>query len=314
MEHEKYEILKYDPNHLGNIVIGGLYAVESLVFFYYIIRHRAKWALCLPLGAIASAVGFFVRVGLDRQNVSIMLYVVQSMFIVASPSAFLAFNYMLYGRFIAAIDPQFGSDKAQPKMEKSRYSFIPPRIVGRVFIWSDVTTFMIQIAAGGLLGSGGDNLSLIQIGDKLFLVGVCAQGVCYLLFTALLTVTLMRLVSERQAAGLNRSGRGCMGLDKNTFKMTIGFYFSSLCIAIRSVYRIIEFAQGNSGYLVSHEVYLFLLDAAPLVLAIGVWAILWPTTTLDRIASETRDGAQAYSMESGNAPLRLPSSDSSLRN
>ncbi|KAF9132981.1 hypothetical protein BGW39_010874 [Mortierella sp. 14UC] len=311
---EKYSILKYDPSVPGNIVIGALYAIESAVFFYYISRHKDRWALCLPLGAIASSIGFFVRTGLDPNNVSLMLYIVQSMFIVASPSAFLAFNYMLYGRLITAIDPRFGSDKSQSKMEKSRYSFIPPRIVGRVFIWSDITTFLIQIAAGGMLGSGGRNPSLVKIGDKLFLVGVCAQGVCYFLFTSLLTVTLMRLVAERQRAGLNRSGRSCMGLDENTLLTASGLYFSSLCISIRSIYRIIEFAQGHNGYLVSNEVFLFVLDAVPLVLAIGVWAIVWPTVLLDKIAVQVRDGAQTYSMESGNSRLRLPSTESSARN
>ncbi|KAG0247482.1 hypothetical protein BG011_001416 [Mortierella polycephala] len=311
---EKYTILKYDPSVPGNIVIGVLYAIESLVLFCYITRHKDKWALCLPLGAIASSIGFFVRIGLDPHDVSLILYIVQSMFIVASPSAFLAFNYMLYGRFIAAIDPRFGSDKSQSKMEKSRYSFIPPRIVGRIFIWSDITTFLIQISAGGMLGGGGDNLSLVKTGDTLFLVGVCAQGVCYFLFTALLSVTLMRLVAERQTAGLNRSGRSCMGLDKNTLIIASGLYFSSLCISIRSIYRIIEFSQGHNGYLVSNEVFLFVLDAVPLVLAIGIWAIVWPTAALDKIAAQVRDGAQTYYMESGISQLRLSSIDSSARN
>ncbi|KAG0268843.1 hypothetical protein BGZ95_002291 [Linnemannia exigua] len=310
---ENYRILNYYPSVPGNVVTGILYAIESLVFLYYITRRKDKWALCLPLGAIASSIGFFVRVGLDSDNISLPLYIVQSIFIVASPSAFLAFNYMLYGRFITAIDPRFGSNTSQSKMEKSRYSFIPPRIVGRVFIWSDITTFLVQVAAGGMLGSGGNNMSLINIGDTLFLVGVCAQGVCYFLFTSLLSVTLMRLVTERQKAGLNRSGRSCMGLDKNTLIMASGLYFSSLCISIRSIYRIIEFAQGHNGSLVSDEVFLFVLDALPLVLAIGVWAIVWPMVTLDKIAAQVRDGAQMYSMESGHSQLRLPSIDSSIR-
>ena len=57
-------------------------------------------------------------------------------------------------------------------------------------------------------------------------------------------------------------------------------------------------------------VFLFVLDAVPLVLAIGVWAIVWPTVHLDRIAAQVRDGAQTYYMESDNSRLRLPSSAS----
>ncbi|KAF9185776.1 hypothetical protein BGZ50_002860 [Haplosporangium sp. Z 11] len=154
-------------------------------------------------------------------------------------------------------------------MEKSRYSIIPPRIVGRIFIWSDITTFLIQIAAGGLMGGARNNLSLVKAGDTMFLVGVCAQGACYFLFTVLLTVTLRRLVSERQRAGLNRSGR---------------------------------------------NFFLIVLDAVPLVLAIGIWAIVWPSVPLDKIAAQVRDEAQTFYMESGNSRLRLPSVNSSVGN
>ncbi|KAF9276336.1 hypothetical protein BGZ88_001802 [Linnemannia elongata] len=228
---EHYRIIKYKPNVPGNIVIGGLYAIQSFVFMYYIIRHKDKWALCLPLGAIASSIGFFLRLSLDPENVSLILYVLQSMFIIATPSAFLAFNYMLYGRLLTAIDLQFGSDKSHSKMEKSRYSCIPPQIVGRVFIISDITTFLIQVAAGGMLGAaGGSNPSLAKFGDTLYLVGVCAQGACYFLFTVLLTVTLMRLVAERQRAGTDRFGKSWMGLDHNTLITASALYFSSLFI------------------------------------------------------------------------------------
>ena len=249
---EHYRILKYEPNIPGNIVIGVLYAIPSLVFLYHIIRHKDKWALCLPMGAIASSIGFFLRLGLDPQDVSILLYVVQSMFIIATPSAFLAFNYMLYGRLITAIDPQFGSDKSHSRMEKSRYSCIPPRIVGRIFILSDITTFLIQVAAGGMLGGAGNkNPSLVKFGDTLYLVGVCAQGVCYFLFTALLSVTLMRLVSERQSAGLDRFGRGWMGLDQNTLITAGALYFSSLFISVSTLFQSLFARRFYAQYLLN---------------------------------------------------------------
>ncbi len=52
-------ILKYVPNKGGNYFVGGLYALYSLVFFFYIYRRKDKWALCLP-----SAVSFRPSVSL----------------------------------------------------------------------------------------------------------------------------------------------------------------------------------------------------------------------------------------------------------
>jgi len=59
---------------------------------------------------------------------------------------------------------------------------------------------------------------------------------------------------------------------------------------------------------------MFVLDAVPLVIAIGVWAVNWPTSLLDRIADEARQGTQAYGMETGSSSrLRIPSSESGDR-
>lgn len=225
-------ILKYEPSLVGNVALGAIYTIEGLLFLYYITRNKDKWALCLPIGALASALGFFCRLAMDPNNLKLPLYIAQQAFVVISPSAFLAFNYMLYGRFIMAIDPEFGIDKAQSKMERSRYSFIPPRIVGRTFVWSDVTTFFIQMSAGGLQATGANNQSLANLGDKMFLVGVSAQGVSYCLFAALLTVALKRLIRERQRTGITQQKKSWLGLDRDTALIVGGFYISSLFIIV----------------------------------------------------------------------------------
>ena len=39
-------------------------------------------------------------------------------------------------------------------------------------------------------------------------------------------------------------------------------YIVSILILVRSVFRIIEYAQGNTGYILSHEYSLYVFDAA----------------------------------------------------
>ncbi|KAF9377334.1 hypothetical protein BGX21_003217, partial [Mortierella sp. AD011] len=247
-------ILSYEPSKVGNTIIGVMYLILGITYLYYIFRHKNKWALCLPIGAIASSIGFFMRLTLDPDNFQLTKFAVQQLFVVVSPSAFLAFNYMLYGRFITAIDPKFGNDtKSGSKMEKSQFSFIPPLIVGRTFVISDITTFLIQCGAGGMQAAGSNNASLAKLGDKLFLIGVSVQGVSYLVFTLLLTVAFIRLIDDRKRNYTDQLRRGWTGLDKQTLMVVSGLYFSSIFIIIRSVYRIIEFKQGYNGYLISHE-------------------------------------------------------------
>ena len=39
-------------------------------------------------------------------------------------------------------------------------------------------------------------------------------------------------------------------------------YATSILIMVRSLFRLVEYLQGFDGYLLSHEVYLYILDAA----------------------------------------------------
>ncbi|KAF9112283.1 hypothetical protein BGX27_003684 [Mortierella sp. AM989] len=298
-------ILAYEPSVVGNAAFGIIYFLLGLAYSYYIYRHNNKWALCLPIGAIASSVGFFMRITLDPANFELMKFATQQLFVVVSPSAFLAFNYMLYGRFITAIDPKFGNDtKSGSKWEKSKFSFIPPLIVGRTFIISDVASFFVQMSAGGMQAAGArSNSPLVKVGDNLFLAGVTIQGISYLLFTLLLTVAFVRLIEDRKRNYPNQQQKGWTGLDKQTLTIVGGLYFSSIFIIIRSIYRIIEFTQGYHGELITKEVYLFVLDAAPLVLAIGLWAFIWPPVFLGKIATKNREGQQISNMEVGSSRI-----------
>jgi hypothetical protein len=60
-----------------------------------------------------------------------MIFVLEQLFIVCSPAAFLAFNYITYGRVISSV----GED----------HSIINPRKVATIFVVSDVLTFLVQV-------------------------------------------------------------------------------------------------------------------------------------------------------------------------
>lgn len=82
--------------------------------------------------------GFFVRIAMDSNQNSITVYIVQQLLIVLSPALFLAFNYIAYGRLIL-------------QCVGREYSLIRPEIVTRVFVISDVLTFLIQASIATLI-------------------------------------------------------------------------------------------------------------------------------------------------------------------
>jgi RTA1 like protein len=146
------------------------------VTLFHILRRsrRARWGWVLPAGFFFASIGYGLRLPRSFSALSsVTLYAVQYMCVVLSPCAFLAFNYIVFGRFIVALDPDLKEEGKQRKRQKSRLTFIPPRLVGRGFIISDVCTFLIQATGGGLQSAGG---SQRPVGDKIFVVGLVLQA------------------------------------------------------------------------------------------------------------------------------------------
>jgi hypothetical protein len=58
-------------------------------------------------------------------------------------------------------------------------------------------------------------------------------------------------------------------------------YATSALILVRSIFRVIEYIQGNSGYLLSHEVYLYVFDAALMFFVMILFNWVHPSQVTD---------------------------------
>lgn len=63
-------------------------------------------------------------------------------------------------------------------------------------------------------------------------------------------------------------------------------YVVSGLILVRSIYRLIEFAQGNDGYLIDHEVFLYVFDAVMMVIVMVIMNSFHPSAILQSDGSE----------------------------
>lgn len=57
---------------------------------------------------------------------------------------------------------------------------------------------------------------------------------------------------------------------------------SDAAIIIRSVYRVVELAQGWRGYLITTEAWFYGFDTLPMAVCMGIWIIGHPGITLGR--------------------------------
>lgn len=60
-------------------------------------------------------------------------------------------------------------------------------------------------------------------------------------------------------------------------KLIYTMYLASLLIMVRSVFRVVEYLQGNNGYILAHEVYLYALDALLMLAVMVLFNIIHPS-------------------------------------
>ena len=98
-------------------------------------------------------------------------------------------------------------------------------------------------------------------GERIIVGGLFVQ----LVFFGLFVITAA--VFQRKGAAYLKS----LPKDITWKKHLFALYGTSILILIRSVFRVIEYLQGNNGYLLRREVFLYVFDAA---LMLGVMVIM----------------------------------------
>jgi len=213
----------------------------------------------MVIGGYTFALGIGTRFGLHTNPDGKGIYIVEYLFVVLSPCAFIAADYVLLGR----LSRHLGCDK---------FLAIRPTRITAIFIASDVTTFLIQ-AAGGSLSISSTNLQGAINGSHIFLAGLAAQLVSFLTFTTIYAIFLYRVHKHRPDIWTKDAG-GKWYNDWRTLASAL--ILSCIGILIRSLYRTIELSQGFEGHLATVEAFFYGLDTLPLFLAIVVYVPFWP--------------------------------------
>jgi tellurite resistance protein TehA-like permease len=102
----------------------------------------------------------------------------------------------------------------------------------------------------------------IQTGEKIVICGLVLQLLFFGFFVAVGATFHMRM-RKRPTAKIRDEH---IPWERQLYAL----YGASVLILVRSIFRLIEYAQGNDGYLISHEVFLYIFDAV-LMLAVMVW-------------------------------------------
>ncbi|GAO50150.1 hypothetical protein G7K_4284-t1 [Saitoella complicata NRRL Y-17804] len=241
-DYESYHFYKYDPS-LAAAIIFTIFFIPTTAYHTWQLHQtrrlgpRAWYLLPLVVGAFFEVIGYAARSSSTQKPYgtgAMMPYIIQSLFILLAPSLFAATIYMLLGRLIIAL-------KAQ------KLSLVPVRWLTKIFVVGDVISFLMQGGGGGIQAQARTDPDNYDRGAKIILGGLFVQLIFFGLFVVVTGLFHHRLNKQAYAPAPAR-------------KLLCSLYLTSGLILIRSIFRIAEYAQGSDGYLISHEVFLYLFD------------------------------------------------------
>jgi hypothetical protein len=178
----------------------------------------------------------------------------QSLLILIAPALLAASIYIILGRIILLVNG-------------AKYSIIPPKWLTGSFVCGDILSFAIQSGGGGIQAMG--TLSSMNLGSKVIIGGLLTQIVSFGFFIVVAITFQVRMLKERKTdPGLH---------DLPWRKHLVAVYIGSALILVRSVFRVVEYLMGNDGYLLRHEVFLYVFDATLMLLVIALFNWVHPS-------------------------------------
>jgi hypothetical protein len=170
----------------------------------------------------------------------------QTLLLLLGPALYAASVYMILGRIILLTDGE-------------KYSLVRRTWLTKIFVGGDVLCFLMQGAGGGILASANGDADKANMGENLIVGGLFVQLAFFGLFVVVSALYQFRGRLHLAALPPNIAWK----------KHLYVLYFSSILILVRSLFRVVEYLQGREGYLLTHEVFLYIFDAV-LMLAVMV--------------------------------------------
>ncbi|UKZ83810.1 hypothetical protein TrVFT333_011623 [Trichoderma virens FT-333] len=214
------------------------------------LQARSFYFTPFVIGGVFEVIGYSGRIWSHYDLSSIGGYIIQQLFILLAPALFAASIYMILGRLIRLLTAE-------------EYSFIPLRFLTKIFVLGDVISFLAQAGGGGIQSAG--SLDLFHLGEKIIVVGLFIQ-IAFFGFFMITTITFhCRLSAHPTQAAIDE-------VVPWRRYLTV-LYSASGIILVRSAFRIIEYLQGNNGYIIRREYLLYIFDAVLMFLVMVLFLI-----------------------------------------
>ncbi|KAJ7685842.1 RTA1 like protein-domain-containing protein [Mycena rosella] len=266
----------YVPHEGVAILFLTLFALSTLLHAAQAAYFRMWWLLPTAcLCGVGELVGWSGRLWSSFSPRAGNPYMMQITTTIIAPTPLIAVNFILLARIIRRLGPA--------------YSRLTPKWYTRIFLTCDLIALVVQGGGGGLAASS-HKPKTIQLGGNIMLGGIIFQFCAICAYTACGLDFLRHYTSSRPVRPLISSAeRGV--LDARLKLMIAALGFSTFVLFIRSIYRIVELADGWTGTIITTEIWFNIFDGGMVTLAIWAMNIAHPGLLLGSARSaDTREG------------------------
>ncbi|CAK1358836.1 unnamed protein product [Cercospora beticola] len=259
---EKESYYDYEPSVAAAGIFVAIFAILGVMQTF-----RTRTWFCIPfgLGALLEVIGYLCR-GLGNSKPDVLiLYIIQTLFILLAPILFAASVYMFLARIMRATNA-------------THHSIIRINWVTKIFVGGDVLCFVIQGAGGGIL-AGADTQTSLDLGKGVILTGLCLQVVIFAFFMVVAAIWQKRM-------------RGSKEDEMTSFNWLIYLqmlYVVSVLITVRNLFRVIEYAMGPDAYLLMNEWPIYVFDAFLMAIVLAICTRWYVADAMRKAQNEGKD-------------------------
>ncbi|KAJ9615378.1 hypothetical protein H2200_001453 [Cladophialophora chaetospira] len=254
-----FKLYRYDPSLAAAVIFVALFVAVSILHPYQLLRTRTWFFIPFVVGGFFEAIGYVGRAigSQETPNWSIGAFVLQSVLILVAPAVFAASIYMELGRIIRLTDG-------------AAFSLVRINWLTKIFVGGDVLSFLMQSSGGGIMA--GKSNSSMTTGEHIIIGGLLVQ-IIFFGFFVVVALTFQTRMQKMPTSRVLADVRIASAWKKHIYAL----YGGSCLILIRSVFRLIEFAQGNDGYFISHEWFLYVFDSILMFGTMVLFAAVHPS-------------------------------------
>ncbi|KAJ2897547.1 hypothetical protein MKZ38_004619 [Zalerion maritima] len=269
---------QYDISLPANAVFLAIFSLSLLLYLatFAIKRTGLAFTVAMVLGSICEILGYAGRVMGHLNRFDMNGFLIQICCLTIGPAFMAAGIYLCLRRIVYV----FGKEGSR----------IKPEMYTRIFIPCDVISLILQAAGGGIasVASQNDDYDGVTMGDNIMIAGLSFQVFTLFCFSAISVDFALR--TRRRIKSLGEGS--ALEQDPEFAKVRKSFMFrgflcalalATLCILIRSVFRVAELSKGWSGPIMGNQAMFIGFEGALIVVAVLVLNVFHPAVCFKKV-------------------------------